>query len=313
MTRVCTYKSTLERATKRETERETIHSIRIITLFIALVLVSGCSYFKDHGENHSTSSESAALTVNTAKKVGVALMKLPHGVHLINDRLPQPESESASIPRTSPPRALSLLVHGYKSRGYEWVYAATHLARRGPVYLFRWDWELCPKAGAAQLSAALSELSAQYPQSDVRALGHSYGGVILAISAAQYRGDSPLHAHLIASPLAGHSKLEARCQTSISDLTAPHRRLAGTDNTETAHTKMKTADDARSRLLLTQWRTVKEIDGAFKEMDHDPQVVDWRGDAFTLPKTYRGKRLGHNWSISAAVDSILKDEAETGY
>ena len=302
MTRVWTYKNTLERATKRET----IHSIRLITLFVALVFASGCSYFKDHGEDHSTSLESATLTVSTAKEVGAALMKLGHGVHLINDRLPQPESESASIPRTSPPKTLSLLVHGYKSRGYEWVYAATHLARRGPVYLFRWDWELCPKAGAAKLSVALSELSAQYPQSDVRALGHSYGGVILAISAAQYQGDSPLHAHLIASPLAGHGKLEARCQTSIRDLTAPHRRL-----TETAHTEMKTTDDAHSRLQLTQWRTVKEIDGAFKEMDHDPQVVDWRGDAFTLPKTYRGKRLGHNWSISAVVDSILKDEAET--
>ena len=56
---------------------------------------------------------------------------------------------------------------------------------------------------------------------------------------------------------------------------------------------------------LHQWRTIKNLDGAFKDLDYDPQNAEIMGSQVTrLPKTYKGKKLGHNWSISWVADEI---------
>jgi hypothetical protein len=56
-----------------------------------------------------------------------------------------------------------------------------------------------------------------------------------------------------------------------------------------------------------EWRTRKELDGAFKDLDVDPQVIHLTGSTVTrLPETYRGKRLGHNWSISWVADNLAQ-------
>ena len=56
---------------------------------------------------------------------------------------------------------------------------------------------------------------------------------------------------------------------------------------------------------LHQWRTIQAIDGAFKDLNYDPQVVAIEDSSVTrLPETYKGNKLGHNWSISWVADEI---------
>ena len=41
-------------------------------------------------------------------------------------------------------------------------------------------------------------------------------------------------------------------------------------------------------------------------MDYDPQVVQIKDSKIIrLPETYKGNKLGHNWSISWVADEIL--------
>ena len=59
-----------------------------------------------------------------------------------------------------------------------------------------------------------------------------------------------------------------------------------------------------------QWRTVKKLDYAFNSLDYDPQVVDFeKSNVIRLPNQYRGKRLGHLWSISWVADSIKSKQS----
>ena len=54
-----------------------------------------------------------------------------------------------------------------------------------------------------------------------------------------------------------------------------------------------------------QWRTIKELDGAFNSLDYDPQIIDLKGSTIIrLPETYNGRRLGHNWSLSWVAEEI---------
>ena len=91
----------------------------------------------------------------------------------------------------------------------------------------------------------------------------------------------PIEVHIIASPLKGHPRLTERC--AYSPPTAPRS----------------------DRVRLYQWRTVKAQDGAFKDMEGDPQEVDISGSAVTrLPESWKGRRLGHNWSISWVAENL---------
>ena len=54
-----------------------------------------------------------------------------------------------------------------------------------------------------------------------------------------------------------------------------------------------------------QWRTNKELDGMFKNLMFDPQIINLTShEVRNLPVEYKGKRLGHNWSISYVADKI---------
>ena len=60
---------------------------------------------------------------------------------------------------------------------------------------------------------------------------------------------------------------------------------------------------------LYEWRTIKELDGAFREFEFDPQNVEIKGSQVTrLPETYKGNKLGHNWSVSWVADEISQAE-----
>ena len=63
----------------------------------------------------------------------------------------------------------------------------------------------------------------------------------------------------------------------------------------------------KDKVNFFQWRTIKELDGAFNSLDHDPQIIDVQGSYVTrLPKVYNGRRLGHNWSLSWVAEEITK-------
>ena len=248
-----------------------------VLLFIQIFtfgLISQVESSPTHKHQQSLIELWHSLNPQKAKQSGQKLMALPYGIHQLS-----PANKRGP---------LVILVHGYKSRGYEWVYAAKQLYARGEVYFYRWNWDQCPQEGAAGLHQALTDLRQRMPQRKVEVLGHSYGGVISAVLATKARLGSAINTHIIAAPLAGYKRLEESCQPSIKQLLAP------------------IADrPAKTRPKVIQWKTIHHLDGAFKHLKDDPQQVTWPDLIHLLPETYKGHRLGHNWSISAVVDQIL--------
>ena len=115
-------------------------------------------------------------------------------------------------------------------------------------------------------------------------LAHSSGGLLVVAFAEAWEMDFPLQIHSIAAPLAGMGIF-----TSICNYEVPN--------------------NLRENIELHQWRTIKELDGAFSDLDYDPQVVKILKSKVTrLPETYKGNKLGHNWSISWVADELSKEE-----
>ena len=209
----------------------------------------------------------ATLDPDNAKAAGTRLISLSEGLH----RLDRNAATTRAV----------VMVHGWGSRGIEWVYPIVTLA--GPevaTYFFRWDWNGCPGPTAASLRDALATLPATNKElKTVTVLGHSYGGLVAheLARAADTIGELSLTTHVIASPLAGSEALTGACEYATAD------RLS----------------------RFNEWRTRHELDGAFKDMAVDPQAVTITGSRVTLlPKTYRERRLGHNWAISWVADEL---------
>ena len=206
------------------------------------------------------------------KESAKRLIHIPLGVH----RLTSPTLDSTSA---------IVAVHGYASRGIEWVSSLHQFAESGShVYWLRWDWNQCPEAGMGYLSQALEQIQKQNPKlQSLEIFGHSYGGIISTMLAQNKALSQPLQVHAIASPLAGMGKLKALC---------PDTKINGTPLGQT--------------VSLTQWRTQHKIDGAFKDEDIDPQRVSIPGALFVdLPGTFNDRRLGHNWSVSYVATQWL--------
>ena len=252
--------------------------VAALCLIIVMMTSMACSQTQ-----HLKSLSIDDLNPAEAKRSGARLISLIDGLHFIGSTA---QTSGGVKPRF-------VLTHGYGSRGYEWIYAAKHLARHGDVYFYRWNWAQCPQQGGEGLLAALDTLVQRDAQRPIEIWGHSYGGVITAVAAARYRHQTPLIAHVIAAPVAGHPKLEGQCTQSIGELTQD--------------LKVSTSSPLYGRisshvLKIKQWRTLHHLDGAFKNLKVDPQVVQWRSEVTRLPEKYRGRRLGHNWSISWVVD-----------
>ena len=192
-------------------------------------------------------------------------MALAHGMHRLHAKT---KANDTAI----------IAVHGYGSRGYEWVYPLHQFAKANArVFFYRWDWQVCPDIGAQTLSSHLNKILGEEPNLDrIRIFGHSYGGVIAALAGANYRGSVPLELNLIAAPLAGMSRLATNCDFKGFTLAQPNPPTT-----------------------WFEWRTQHRLDGAFKSLENDPQNVSISGSKVVrLPETYRNHRLGHNWSIS---------------
>jgi hypothetical protein len=201
---------------------------------------------------------------------GESLISLAFGLHAL-------EATTANQ------NTLLIGVHGSNSRGYEWVYPLQVLDKEtNLISFFRWNDKGCPNPSVISLLEIIKSKLDSNPQFErVVLLGHSYGGLLVTAFAEAWDLKLPLEIHSIASPLLGMGGL-----SSICEYWPP--------------------DSLNTGVTLHQWRTVQELDGAFKDLDFDPQVVEIKDSSVTrLPETYKGNKLGHNWSISWVADEIL--------
>ena len=118
-------------------------------------------------------------------------------------------------------------------------------------------------------------------------MSHSYGGTHLLYSLdlieqriANKNQDLNIEIHFIASLLSPPLLLRLGCQ-------------------------FKTDFKDDYSMDIYNWKTIQEIDGAFRNYRKDPQEVSILSASQTrLPETYNGIKLGHNWSISWVADQI---------
>lgn len=195
-------------------------------------------------------------------------MALPDGLHAL-----EPANDATE---------LLVGVHGFGSRGYEWVYPLQALDTPSiGIQFYRWDYDACPQQAAEQLQRAIEKsLTPQIRK--IHLVGHSYGGILLASVLADWRLDVAVDIHVVAAPLKG-TPGSGKCSYQPPTATAPN-------------------------VSVFQWRTRHELDGAFKRLAEDPQNHALEGSSVTrLPTQYHGNRLGHNRSLSWVADRIVKN------
>lgn len=203
--------------------------------------------------------------IRDADEAGSRLMDSPPGLHRLDAD-------------AGPRRAAVVAVHGFESKGAEWIDPLLALADNGvELHFFRWNDKQCPDAGARDLASALRGLVRARPDlARITVLAHSYGGVISTLVAQGEGLGLPVELNIIASPLASVPKMRDLCDF-----------------------KGVPAKGAAAAVTWRQWRTVHAEDGAFKDLEVDPQLVDLPGlEVTSLPATYEDGRLGHNRSIT---------------
>ena len=127
----------------------------------------------------------------------------------------------------------------------------------------------------------MKEISAMKDIKKITILGHSYGGILSSLLLNEIEAIET-EIHVIAAPL-GSSDLKKYCG-------------------------YKHPTSKNNNVSYYQWRTIKKLDNAFNGFDYDPQLLDFKESSVVrLPRQYRGKRLGHLWSISWVADNINLD------
>lgn len=231
---------------------------------LALLALAGCARHPDHDP---TLDALRAAGESDAERVGAWLMSRPEGMVVL-------ESSEAAAPLVA--------VHGFASEGTEWVAPLADLGAPGTRF-WRWDWRTCPEPAVERLAAAVAALSARPGVARIRLIGHSYGGVIVALLAHRHRGPTPIEAHVVAAPLAGHPLLVERCGPLVP------------------------GPPGGGPTRITEWRTVHAADGAFRHLERDPQAADWTGgEVVALPAEWRGGRLGHNRSLRWVAEALTE-------
>ena len=233
-----------------------------IAFLISLCLFVSCSEQKVASLNNFATDDDVF-------KSGKSLIALSYGLH---------DLEQATLDQ----QTLLIGVHGSNSRGYEWVYPLATLNNEANlVSFFRWNDGACPGPSITILHALIDAKFEENPNFEkVVLLGHSYGGLLVAVLSDKWDKEITLEAHSIASPLKGMGSLNNACDYQIPSSISPDT-------------------------IFYEWRTIKELDGAFKDLDFDPQEVEIENSrVIRLPETYKGNKLGHNWSISWVADEI---------
>ena len=210
---------------------------------------------------------SAEISVKT---LGERLIDLPYG---LNDLEPSAD-ESQEI---------FIAVHGGSSEGYEWIHPIRKIdTKQKHMYFYRWPDNGCFQGSAEELVNEIYNLLNQDNSfKKVILMGHSYGGILVTDVLKHWNVVTPLEVHVVASPLLGTTMLKSICGYE------PIKIIP--NNT-----------------LLFEWRTQHQLDSAFKDLSVDPQQINIKGSLVTvLPDTYKGNRLGHNWSISWVAEKAF--------
>ena len=174
--------------------------------------------------------------------------------------------------------------HGGSSEGYEWIHPIRKIdTKQKHMYFYRWPDNGCFKSSAEELVNEIYNLLNQDNSfKKVILMGHSYGGILVTDVLKHWNVVTPLEVHVVASPLLGTTMLKTICGYEPIKIIPKNS-------------------------LLFEWRTQHQLDSAFKDLSVDPQQINIKGSLVTvLPDTYKGNRLGHNWSISWVADEINK-------
>ena len=209
---------------------------------------------------------------NDVFDAGLKLMSMPVGLHKLELKHRNQET-------------LVILVHGNSSRGYEWVYPMQVIDNEtNLITFFRWDDNSCINPSINLLNELIQEkLKKNKNIQNLILFGHSYGGLLVASFMDEWTGELPIEVHTIAAPLKGLGNLSLICN-------------------------YKTPFQVPKNSSLFEWRTIKKLDGAFRNLNYDPQNVEIIGSKVTrLPDRYNNNKLGHNWSISWVADNLNKD------
>ena len=213
---------------------------------------------------------------SNAFALGENLVAMPFGMQLL-------EANNAKA------NELIIGIHGGNSEGYEWIYPLWRLNQEfNQVFFYRWNDKRCANANNANLVNQIDSLLDTYPGLEkIKILSHSYGGTHLLYSLdlieqriANKNQDLEIEIHFIASLLSPPLLLRLGCQF-----------------------KTNFKDDYS--MDIYNWKTIQEIDGAFRNYRKDPQEISISSASQArLPEMYNGRKLGHNWSISWVADQI---------
>ena len=178
-------------------------------------------------------------------------------------------------------RVLLISVHGSRSEGYEWIYPLQTLdTENSATFFYRWDDRKCYSSSAKKLIFQLKKAVRNLPDLErLVIVGHSYGGVLVASLVEEWNHSLSTEIHSVAGPI-GASFSRDSCDF------VPPRFIP-------------------DKLVFYQWKTQHHLDAAFNRLKNDPQNLNLEDSQVTrLPETYRGRRLGHNWSISWVADEL---------
>ena len=211
-----------------------------------------------------------------AFNLGSQLIEFPLGIHML---------EPSDLGSTN----AIIGIHGSNSEGYEWIYPLWKLnSPSSAVYFYRWNDKDCANTSTNLLADSLKEVIKSHPElTAIKLLAHSYGGLHLLHSLSlieeivkNLERDIKIEIHFIASLLSPPKLLAMRCG-------------------------LKDVSTSFIHLKIFNWKTIQEIDGAFRSYKNDPQELSLPNAVQTrLPEKYNGRKLGHNWSISWVADQL---------
>ncbi len=243
----------------------------ILFKLILLLLIISCSDEGLINKDKKVNLEQLKST-NDVFEAGLKLMAMPNGLHDLEGK-------------DDNQKTLFISVHGNSSRGYEWIYPLQVINTDiNLITFFRWDDSSCVNPSVNSLDVLIQDkLRNNKNIQKIILFGHSYGGLLVASFMEQWTGELPLEVHTIAAPLKGLGSLSVVCN-------------------------YRAPEQVPKKSSLFEWRTIHKLDGAFQDLNYDPQNVEIIGSNITrLPGKYKNNKLGHNWSISWVADNFKQD------
>ena len=237
----------------------------LFCLLILILFIAGCCSSSQNPIQLKDFSNDEPV-----KKLGHRLINLPFGLNAL-----EPSSEEA--------QEIFIAVHGGSSEGYEWIHPIKTIdTRQKHMYFYRWPDNGCFQDSAEKLSNQINDILNQDKSiTKVSLMGHSYGGILVSHVLKHWKATTPIEVHVVASPLLGTSMLKNICGYE------PIEKIV-------------------YNTVLFEWRTQHRLDSAYKNLSENPQKINIQGSHVTiLPDTYKGNRLGHNWSISWVADEAF--------